>query len=185
MSLPDSPVTRGEQYLNRAATGSGDLPDAPMTRIEQYLAKIAGEDVELPAEAYTRIEQYLKEIAENGSGSGGGGGGGGLSYETSATFNVAVGDDATNIETFVNAHLPTNGYILGAVVDGAAWYVGGMPTSAGGGGGSTSTTTSLYMSNTGTTNYAMLKWGGSSKTLVNVNSNILGKDFHLVAVKVV
>ena len=52
MAIPDAPLTRGEQYLNRIATGSGTIPDEPLTR----------------------VEQYLDYIAENG-GSGGGGGG--------------------------------------------------------------------------------------------------------------
>lgn len=41
MALPDYPITRNEQYLNRAAGGSGAIPDYPITREEQYLAKIA------------------------------------------------------------------------------------------------------------------------------------------------
>lgn len=69
MALPDSPLTRGEEYLNLAATGEGAIPDVPLTRIEQYLAKIAGQDVALPDAPLTRIEQYLAEIAANGGGS--------------------------------------------------------------------------------------------------------------------
>lgn len=68
MALPDEPLTRSEQYLNRTATGSGTIPDEPLTRVEQYLAKIAGEDVTVPDVPYTRIEQYLDYIAENGGG---------------------------------------------------------------------------------------------------------------------
>ena len=70
MALPDSPLTRGEEYLNLAATGEGAIPDVPLTRIEQYLAKIAGQDVALPDAPLTRIEQYLAEIALNGGGGG-------------------------------------------------------------------------------------------------------------------
>lgn len=70
MALPDTPLTRGEEYLNRAATGGGVIPDVPLTRVEQYLAKIAGEDVTIPDVPFTRIEQYLAYIAENGDGGG-------------------------------------------------------------------------------------------------------------------
>lgn len=41
MALPDNPLTRGEQYLNRIATGEGTIPDEPLTRMEQYLDYIA------------------------------------------------------------------------------------------------------------------------------------------------
>ena len=81
MALPDTPLTRGEQYLNRAATGSGAIPEVPLTRVEQYLAKIAGEDVTVPDVPLTRIEQYLAYIAENGSGDGG------ATSMTDVTFN--------------------------------------------------------------------------------------------------
>lgn len=53
MAIPDSPLTRSEEYLNNIATGEGAIPDVPLTR----------------------IEQYLDYIAKNG-GSGGGGSGG-------------------------------------------------------------------------------------------------------------
>ena len=36
MSLPDSPNTRREMYLNAIATGSG-VPDEPYTREEMYV----------------------------------------------------------------------------------------------------------------------------------------------------
>ena len=49
MALPDTPLTRAEEYLNNIATGEGTIPDVP----------------------YTRIEQYLDYIAKNGSGGGG------------------------------------------------------------------------------------------------------------------
>ena len=68
MALPNEPLTRGEQYLNRVATGSGTIPDEPLTRAEQYLNKIATGSGETPAEPLTRLEQYLDYIAENGGG---------------------------------------------------------------------------------------------------------------------
>jgi len=66
MALPNEPLTRGEQYLNRIATGEGTIPDEPLTR----------------------MEQYLDYIAENG-GSGGGGGG-------SVTVDSALSGTSTN-----------------------------------------------------------------------------------------
>jgi len=69
MALPDSPLTRGEQYLAKAAGEDTALPNVPLTRIEQYLAKIAGQDVAIPNVPLTRMEQYLAYIAENGGGS--------------------------------------------------------------------------------------------------------------------
>lgn len=69
MALPDSPLTRGEQYLAKAAGQDVALPNVPLTRIEQYLAKIAGQDVAVPNVPLTRLEQYLAAIAENGGGS--------------------------------------------------------------------------------------------------------------------
>ena len=72
MSVPDSPITREEQFLNVIAGSSGPLPDVPLTRKEQYLAKIAGQDVELPDVPLTREEMYLAEIAANGGGGSGG-----------------------------------------------------------------------------------------------------------------
>lgn len=68
MALPDSPLTRVEQYLAKAAGQDTAIPDVPLTRVEQYLAKIAGEDVAVPDVPQTRIEQYLDYIAENGDG---------------------------------------------------------------------------------------------------------------------
>jgi len=35
MALPEEPLTRGEQYLNRTATGGGTIPDEPLTRVER------------------------------------------------------------------------------------------------------------------------------------------------------
>lgn len=57
------------------------LPKAPLTRGEQYLAKAAGQDTAIPDVPLTRIEQYLAYIAENGSG------GGGATSMTDVTFN--------------------------------------------------------------------------------------------------
>ena len=76
MAIPNEPLTRGEQYLAKAAGEDVTLPDAPLTRMEQYLAKIAGEDVALPDAPLTRMEQYLDYIAEHG------GGGGDITLET-------------------------------------------------------------------------------------------------------
>ena len=68
MALPNEPLTRTEQYLNRTATGGGTIPDEPLTRAEQYLNKIATGSGETPDEPLTRLEQYLDYIAENGGG---------------------------------------------------------------------------------------------------------------------
>ena len=68
MSLPNEPLTRTEQYLNRTATGSGTIPDEPLTRAEQYLNKIATGSGDTPEQPLTRMEQYLDYIAENGGG---------------------------------------------------------------------------------------------------------------------
>lgn len=69
MALPDSPLTRGEQYLSAIAGQDTALPNVPLTRTEQYLAKIAGQDVAIPNVPLTRLEQYLAAIAEGGGGS--------------------------------------------------------------------------------------------------------------------
>ena len=53
MPVPAYPYNRHEQYLNRIATGEGDIPPYPQNREEQYLAA----------------------IVENGGGGGGSGGG--------------------------------------------------------------------------------------------------------------
>lgn len=66
MAIPDSPLTRSEEYLNNIATGEGAIPDVPLTR----------------------IEQYLDYITKNG-GSGGGGSGGGV-FVVDCTMNGAV-----------------------------------------------------------------------------------------------
>ena len=68
MALPNEPLTRTEQYLNRTATGGGTIPDEPLTRVEMYLNKIATGDGDVPEVPLTRMEQYLAEIAENGGG---------------------------------------------------------------------------------------------------------------------
>lgn len=69
MAIPNSPLTRLEEYLNNIATGEGAIPDVPLTRIEQYLDYIA------------------KNGGSGGGGSGGGSGGGALllSVETVET----------------------------------------------------------------------------------------------------
>ena len=69
MALPETPLTRVEQYLAKTAGQDVALPNVPLTRIEQYLAKIAGQDVKIPDVPLTRNEQYLAEIAKNGGGS--------------------------------------------------------------------------------------------------------------------
>ena len=68
MAIPDEPLTRAEQYLNRTATGGGTIPDEPLTRVEMYLNKIATGSGNTPNEPLTRVEMYLDEIAENGGG---------------------------------------------------------------------------------------------------------------------
>lgn len=69
MAIPNEPLTRTEQYLNRTATGGGTIPDEPLTRVEMYLNKIATGDGDIPDVPLTRMEQYLDYIAENGGGS--------------------------------------------------------------------------------------------------------------------
>ena len=49
-----------------------NLPDTPITRKEQYLAAIAGQAVPYPETPLTREEAYLDAIAKNGGGGGGG-----------------------------------------------------------------------------------------------------------------
>ena len=87
MAIPDEPLTRTEQYLNRTATGGGTIPEFPLTRAEQYLNKIATGSGDTPEQPLTRMEQYLDYIAENGGGGGGGGGDSNLS-----AVYVYVGD---------------------------------------------------------------------------------------------
>lgn len=73
MALPNKPLTRGEQYLNRIATGGGTIPDEPLTRVEQYLDYIA---------------------KNGGGGSGGGGSGGGVLMVTDndGTLDKTMGE---------------------------------------------------------------------------------------------
>lgn len=68
MAIPNSPLTRSEEYLNNIATGEGAIPDVPLTR----------------------IEQYLDYIAKNG-GSGGGGSSGGVLVVTISSTVTATG----------------------------------------------------------------------------------------------
>lgn len=63
MAIPETPLTRLEQYLNRIATGNGVIPNVPLTRIEQYLNRIATKDGAIPETPLTRTEQYLNKIA--------------------------------------------------------------------------------------------------------------------------
>ncbi len=71
MALPDTPLTRGEVYLNAIANESSDVP-TPLTREEQYLNAIAkGDTGGIPSAPLTRTEQYLDYIAQNGGGGGG------------------------------------------------------------------------------------------------------------------
>ena len=92
MAIPNEPLTRTEQYLNRTATGGGTIPDEPLTRAEMYLNKIATGDGDVPEVPLTRMEQYLAEIAENG--------GGGVDPEsiTLVTLNVSQ-NGTTNAPT--------------------------------------------------------------------------------------
>lgn len=69
MALPESPSSRGEQYLAKVAGQDVAVPDAILSRMEQCLAKMAGQDVAVPDASLSRIEQYLAYIAENGGGS--------------------------------------------------------------------------------------------------------------------
>lgn len=63
MAIPETPLTRLEQYLNRIATGDGVIPNVPLTRIEQYLNRIATKDGAIPETPLNRTEQYLNKIA--------------------------------------------------------------------------------------------------------------------------
>ena len=46
------------------------IPEKPQTDLEQYLNRIATGDGEIPAEPHTNVEQYLNYIIENGIGGG-------------------------------------------------------------------------------------------------------------------
>ena len=39
-NIPEKPHTNLEQYLNRIATGEGEIPAYPRTNVEEYLAYI-------------------------------------------------------------------------------------------------------------------------------------------------
>lgn len=67
------------------------VPDTPYTRKEKYLDAIANGDASgIPEKPYTREEMYLDAIARNGGGGGGGGSGGGV-------FVVHSSDDDTPV----------------------------------------------------------------------------------------
>ena len=102
MAIPDAPLTRAEQYLNRIATDSGTIPDEPLTRVEQYLNRIATGSGTIPDEPLTRVEQYLAYIAENGSGGGG-----------SVTVDSALSSTSEN---------PVQNKVVKAALDGKGTY---------------------------------------------------------------
>lgn len=77
MAIPDSPLTRSEEYLNNIATGEGAIPDVPLTR----------------------IEQYLDYITKNG-GSGGGGSGGGVFFVDCTLVESQITAEKTAGEIF-------------------------------------------------------------------------------------
>lgn len=114
MSIPESPQTREEMYLNAIAS-SGAIPASPQTRQEMYLNAIAiGDASGIPDSPQTREEMYLDEIARNG-----GGGGGSNIFEwdfTSATPLVdKVRGDVANGNVSFGAS--------GAVFDSASDYI--------------------------------------------------------------
>ena len=67
MAIPNEPLSRLEQYLNRIATENGTIPEEPLTRAEMYLNKIATGSGNVPETSHTRLEMYLNKIA-TGSG---------------------------------------------------------------------------------------------------------------------
>lgn len=97
MAIPDEPLTRTEQYLNRTATGGGTIPDEPLTRVEMYLNKIATGSGNTPDEPLTRVEMYLDEIAENGGGDSGGDSGGG-SESMAVVADFTAQEDVQSIQ---------------------------------------------------------------------------------------
>ena len=107
MAIPNEPLTRTEQYLNRTATGGGTIPDEPLTRAEMYLNKIATGSGDTPEQPLTRMEQYLDYIAENGGGGG--------------------GSDLSAVDVFVGDYLSTTDLIItvGAVDRYQRYLVGG------------------------------------------------------------
>lgn len=99
MPIPDTPQTRGEQYLNAMATGdTSGIPDYP----------------------HTREEQYLDYIAKNG----GGGGGGVMVVNVSITT-----EDETTIYTCdktaaeMAAAMQTGWVVFSTLEDGGFFYV--------------------------------------------------------------
>lgn len=72
MALPESPITRGEVFLNAVANSDASGLPTPVTRREKYLSSIAaGDSSGIPDAPYTREEQYLDYIAKNGGGGSG------------------------------------------------------------------------------------------------------------------
>lgn len=63
MALPETPLTRAEEYLNNIATGEGTIPDEPLTRIEQYLDYIAknGSGSVDPEDIASTVTNWLEE----------------------------------------------------------------------------------------------------------------------------
>lgn len=90
MPIPETPMTRSEQYLNAIATSdTSNIPDVPMTREEQYLDYIARNgggggggsstlsgltdvDISNPSDGQTLVYNASAGKWENGSGGGGG-----------------------------------------------------------------------------------------------------------------
>ncbi len=124
MALPDTPLTRGEVYLNAIANESSDVP-TPITREEQYLNAIAkGDTSGLPAAPLTRTEQYLDYIAQNG----GGGGGGNL------LLNWDFRSNSPLVDTTKGVTLTSSGVTFdsdGAHFHSATDVINGIPTLAG------------------------------------------------------
>lgn len=104
-----------------------NIPETPLTRKEQYLAAIAGADSKIPEKPLTREERYLAYIAENG---GGGGGVAGVSSFNGRTGAVkpAAGDYSVDQITGLKEALDkkqgaltgNHGQLIGIGDDGAA-----------------------------------------------------------------
>lgn len=92
MTIPEQPLRRTEQYLNRIATGEGEIPSQPESR----------------------LEQYLEAIAE-----GGGGGGGVNVVQTTGTSTTDVMSQKA-VTSMIYAD-PSNGYSIN-LGDGANAY---------------------------------------------------------------